>query len=120
MMRRVTAVTGVVISSAARTAVGAYGKSLRDVAPTDLGAVAARAALERAGLEGSRSIKSCSENVIHTAPEDMYMARVVGIKAGIPKEAPALTVNRLCGSGVQAIVSAAFQARIPRFQPQDR
>jgi acetyl-CoA C-acetyltransferase len=45
--------------------------------------------------------------VIHTAPEDMYMARVVGIRAGIPKEAPAFTVNRLCGSGVQAIISAA-------------
>ena len=107
MARRVTAVTDVVISSAARTAVGAYGKSLRDVAPTDLGAVAARAALERAGLEGEHVDQVVFGNVIHTAPEDMYMARVVGIKAGIPKEAPALTVNRLCGSGVQAIVSAA-------------
>ena len=99
--------TDVVISSAARTAVGGYGKSLRDVPPTELGAVAARAALERAGLEGEHVDQVVFGNVIHTAPEDMYMARVVGIKAGIPKEAPALTVNRLCGSGVQAIVSAA-------------
>ena len=99
--------TDVVISSAARTAVGAYGKSLRDVPPTDLGAAAARAALERAGLEGEQVDQVVFGNVIHTAPEDMYMARVVGIKAGVPKEAPALTVNRLCGSGVQAIVSAA-------------
>jgi acetyl-CoA C-acetyltransferase len=100
-------VTDVVISSAARTAVGAYGKSLRDVPPTDLGATAARAALERAGLEGEQVDQVVFGNVIHTAPEDMYMARVVGMKAGVPKEAPALTVNRLCGSGVQAIVSVA-------------
>jgi acetyl-CoA C-acetyltransferase len=100
-------VTDVVIASAARTAVGAYGKSLRDVPPTDLGAAAARAALERAGLQGEQVDQVVFGNVIHTAPEDMYMARVVGIKAGVPKEAPALTVNRLCGSGVQAIVSAA-------------
>ena len=99
--------TDVVISSAARTAVGAYGKSLRDVPPTDLGAAAALAALERAGLEGEHVDQVVFGNVIHTAPEDMYMARVVGIKAAIPKEAPALTVNRLCGSGVQAIISAA-------------
>ena len=99
--------TDVVISSAARTAVGAYGKSLRDVPPTDLGAVAARAALERAGIEAEQVDQVVFGNVIHTAPEDMYMARVVGIKAGIPKEVPAFTVNRLCGTGVQAIVSAA-------------
>jgi acetyl-CoA C-acetyltransferase len=103
----VTAATNVVISSAARTAVGAYGKSLRDIPPSDLGATAARAALERAGLEGAQVDQVVFGNVIHTATEDMYMARVVGMKAGIPKEAPALTVNRLCGSGLQAIVSAA-------------
>jgi acetyl-CoA C-acetyltransferase len=100
-------VTDVVISSAARTAVGGYGKSLRDTPPSDLGATAARAALERAGLEGAQVDQVVFGNVIHTATEDMYMARVVGMKAGIPKEAPALTVNRLCGSGLQAIVSAA-------------
>jgi acetyl-CoA C-acetyltransferase len=100
-------VTDVVISSTARTAVGSYGKSLRDVPPTDLGATAARAALERAGIDGQQVDQVVFGNVIHTGPEDMYMARVVGMKAGIPKEAPAFTVNRLCGTGVQAIVSAA-------------
>ncbi|HYF28156.1 MAG TPA: beta-ketothiolase BktB [Baekduia sp.] len=98
--------TGVVISSAARTAIGSYGKSLAGVKTTDLGATAAEAALERAGLQGEQVDHVVFGNVIHTAPEDMYMARVVGMKAGIPKETPAFTVNRLCGTGVQAIVSA--------------
>jgi acetyl-CoA C-acetyltransferase len=100
-------VTDVVIASAARTAVGSFGRSLRDVPPTELGANVARVAIQRAGLEPGQLEQVVFGNVIHTAPEDMYMARVVGIKAGIPKEAPAFTVNRLCGSGVQAIVSAA-------------
>ena len=97
----------VVIASAARTAIGGFGKSLRDVPTTELGATAARAAIERARLEPEQVEQVVFGNVIHTAPEDMYMARVVGIKAGVPKEAPAFTVNRLCGTGVQAIVSAA-------------
>jgi acetyl-CoA C-acetyltransferase len=99
--------TDVVIASAARTAIGSFGKSLRDVPPAELGAKAARAAIDRAGLEPGQVEQVVFGNVIHTAAEDMYMARVVGIKSGIPKEAPAFTVNRLCGSGVQAIVSAA-------------
>jgi acetyl-CoA C-acetyltransferase len=97
----------VVIASAARTAIGDFGKSLRDVPTTELGTTAARAAIERAGIEPERVDQVVFGNVIHTAPEDMYMARVVGINAGVPKEAPAFTVNRLCGTGVQAIVSAA-------------
>jgi acetyl-CoA C-acetyltransferase len=100
-------VSDVVISSVARTAVGSYGKSLRDVPPSDLGAIAVRAALDRAGVVPERVDQVVFGNVIHSAPEDMYMARVVGMKAGIPKDAPALTVNRLCGTGVQAIVSGA-------------
>jgi acetyl-CoA C-acetyltransferase len=98
--------TNVIISSAARTAIGSYGKSLKDVAPTDLGATAATAALQRAKIEPAQVDHVVFGNVIHTAPEDMYMARVVGIKAGVPKETAAFTVNRLCGTGVQAIVSA--------------
>ena len=97
----------VVISSAARTAVGSYGKSLKDVPPTDLGATAVTAALERAGVQGEQVDQVVFGNVIHSAPEDMYMARVVGMKAEIPKEVPAFTVNRLCGTGVQSIVSGA-------------
>src|SRR3954447_13926814 len=99
--------TNVVISSAARTAVGSYGKSLKGVPPTDLGATAAKAAIERAQIQPGQVDHVVFGNVIHTEPADMYMARVVGMKADIPKETPAFTVNRLCGTGVQAIVSAA-------------
>jgi acetyl-CoA C-acetyltransferase len=100
-------VTEVVITAAARTAVGRYGGSLKDQPPTDLGALATRTALERAGIEADQVDQVVFGNVIHSAPEDMYMARVVAMKAGIPQEVPAFTVNRLCGTGVQAIVSAA-------------
>jgi acetyl-CoA C-acetyltransferase len=99
-------VTNVVISSAARTAVGSYGKSLKDVPPTELGAIAARSALERANVAPDQVEHVVFGNVIHTQPSDMYMARVVGMEAGVPQETPAYTVNRLCGTGVQAIVSA--------------
>jgi acetyl-CoA C-acetyltransferase len=100
-------VSSVVISSAARTAIGSFGRSLRDVPPTELGATAARAAIDRAGLDPGQVDQVVFGNVIHTSPEDHYLARVVGIDAGIPKESPALTLNRLCGSGLQAIVTAA-------------
>jgi acetyl-CoA C-acetyltransferase len=99
--------TSVVISSAARTAVGSFGRSLRYIPPSELGATAARAAIERAGLDPAQVEQVVFGNVIHTAPEDHYLARVVGINAGIPEVSPALTLNRLCGSGLQAIVSAA-------------
>jgi len=98
--------TNVVISSAARTAIGGYGKSLKDVKPTELGAIAARGAIERAGIGADQVEHVVFGNVIHTQPADMYMARVVGMEAGIPKETPAYTVNRLCGTGVQSIVTA--------------
>ena len=99
--------TEVVIASAARTAIGSYGKSLAGVPPSELGALAARAALERARVEPDQVEHVVFGNVIHTEPADAYMARVVGMKSGLPKEVPAYTVNRLCGTGVQAIVSAA-------------
>ena len=99
--------SSVVISSAARTAIGSFGRSLRDVPPAELGATVARAAIERAGLDPGQVEQVVFGNVIHTSPEDHYLARVVGINADIPKESPALTLNRLCGSGLQAIVSAA-------------
>jgi acetyl-CoA C-acetyltransferase len=99
--------TDVVIASAARTAIGSFGRSLKDVPPSDLGATAAKAALERAQTDPADVGHVVFGNVIHTEPGDMYMARVVGMKAAIPKETPAYTVNRLCGTGVQAIVSAA-------------
>jgi acetyl-CoA C-acetyltransferase len=99
--------TDVVIVSAARTAIGSYGKALASVPPAELGATVAAAAIERAGIEPARVDHVVFGNVIHTEPGDAYMARVVGIRAGLPKEVPAYTVNRLCGTGVQAIVSAA-------------
>ncbi len=99
--------TDVVIASAARTAIGSYGKGLVDVPPADLGAIASAAAIERAGIEPGQISHVVFGNVIHTEPGDAYMARVVGMRAGVPKEVPAYTVNRLCGTGVQAIVSAA-------------
>jgi acetyl-CoA C-acetyltransferase len=98
--------TNVVIAAAARTAIGSYGKSLAAVPPSDLGATAASAALERASISPDQVDHVVFGNVMHTEPADMYMARVVGMKAGVPQEVPAYTVNRLCGTGVQAIVSA--------------
>ena len=81
--------TNVVISSAARTAIGSYGKSLAGVAPSDLGATAAKAAIERAGIAPEQIEHVVFGNVIHTETADAYMARVVGMKAGVPKETPA-------------------------------
>jgi len=100
--------TGVVIASAARTAIGSYGKSLKDVPATELGITAAKAAIERAGLRPEQIEHTVFGNVIHSSTDDMYMSRVVSIGAGVPKEAPSLTVNRLCGSGVQSIVTATM------------
>jgi acetyl-CoA C-acetyltransferase len=99
--------TDVVIASAARTAIGSYGKGLASVPPSELGTIAAVAAMQRAGIEPAQVDHVVFGNVIHTDPADVYMARVVGIRSGVPKEVPAYTVNRLCGTGVQAIVSAA-------------
>jgi acetyl-CoA C-acetyltransferase len=100
--------TGVVIASAARTAIGSYGKSLKDVPATELGVTAAKAAIERSGLKPEQIEHVVIGNVIHSNTNDIYMSRVVGVGAGIPIETPALTVNRLCGSGVQSIVTATM------------
>ena len=77
--------TDVVIVAAARTPIGSYGRSLRDVPPTALGALAARTALERSGIDPGDVEQVVFGNVIHTEPKDMYMARVVGMEAGIPE-----------------------------------
>ncbi|OIP09068.1 MAG: acetyl-CoA acetyltransferase [Betaproteobacteria bacterium CG2_30_68_42] len=97
----------VVVVSAVRTAIGDYGGALKGLAPTDLAARVAREAVARAGIEPARIGHVVFGNVIHTEPKDMYLSRVAMIDAGIPKETPALTLNRLCGSGFQAIVTAA-------------
>jgi acetyl-CoA C-acetyltransferase len=97
----------VFVLSGKRTAIGDYGKTLKDIAPTKLGEIAIRAALAAAHVDAAEIQQVVMGNVIHTEPRDCYLSRVCAIDAGIPVEAPALTVNRLCGSGLQAIISAA-------------
>ncbi len=97
----------VVVLSGARTPIGDYGGALKDVAPTDLAAHAIREAVRRANIETRQVQQLVVGNVIHTEAKDMYLSRVACIRAGLPEETTALTVNRLCGSGMQAIVSAA-------------
>lgn len=97
----------VVVVSAVRTAIGTYGGGLAGTPPADLAALCVRESVSRAGLEAAEIGHCVIGNVIHTEPRDMYMARVAAVNGGLPVETPALTVNRLCGSGLQAIVSAA-------------
>jgi len=96
----------VFIVSGKRTAIGDFGKSLKDFSPTKLGEIVIRAALKEANLQAGEIEHVVMGNVIHTEPRDAYLSRVAAVDAGIPVETPALTVNRLCGSGLQAIVSA--------------
>ncbi|MGE5569758.1 MAG: acetyl-CoA C-acyltransferase family protein [Rhodospirillales bacterium] len=97
----------VVVVSAVRTAIGKYGGSLKDKPPTELGSIVIREAVKRAGIEPKEVQHVTMGNVIHTDAHDMYVSRVAAVNAGIPIETPALTLNRVCGSGLQAIVSAA-------------
>ncbi|ROU01220.1 acetyl-CoA C-acyltransferase family protein [Histidinibacterium lentulum] len=96
----------IVILSGARTPIGSFGGGLADVPPSDLGAAAIRAALDRASLDPGSVGQVVMGHVINTEPRDMYLSRVAAMAAGIPDTVPALNVNRLCGSGAQAIVSA--------------
>ena len=98
--------TDIVILDGARTAIGTFGGSLAATPPIELGAVAAKAALERSGVEGGQVGQVVFGHVINTEPKDMYLSRVAAMQAGIPDTTPAMNVNRLCGSGAQAIVSA--------------
>lgn len=97
----------IVILSGARTAIGTFGGALAQTTPIELGTVAAKAALERAGVAGEQIGHVAYGNVINTEPKDMYLSRVASMQAGVPNSTPAMNVNRLCGSGVQAIVSVA-------------
>jgi acetyl-CoA C-acetyltransferase len=97
----------VVVVSGVRTAIGDFGGSLKDFSPTDLAARVVREALARAQVNGDEVGHVVFGHVINTEPKDMYLARVAAINAGVAQHTPALTVNRLCGSGLQAIVSAA-------------
>ena len=97
----------VVVVSGARTAIGDYGGALKELAATKLGATAIREAVARAGIDPAAVGHVVMGSVIHGEARDMYLSRVAAIEAGVPVGTPCLTVNRLCGSGLQAIVSAA-------------
>lgn len=99
--------TDVFIVSGVRTAIGAFGGSLKDTAPSELGVATAREAIARAGVAADAIGHAVYGQVLPSEPRDAYMARIIAIESGLPVETPALTVNRLCGSGLQAIVSAA-------------
>ncbi|MEL6642499.1 MAG: acetyl-CoA C-acyltransferase family protein [Pseudomonadota bacterium] len=97
--------TDIVLLDGARTAIGTFGGSLAATPPIELGATAAKAALERSGVDGAQIGHVAFGHVINTEPRDMYLSRVASMDAGVPDTAPAMNVNRLCGSGAQAIVS---------------
>ncbi|MDY0309419.1 MAG: acetyl-CoA C-acyltransferase family protein [Castellaniella sp.] len=97
----------IVIVEACRTAIGDFGGALKDVPPCELGEVVVRGVLERAGVAADDVGHVVFGHVINTEPRDMYLSRVAAMNAGIPQAVPAFNVNRLCGSGLQAIVSAA-------------
>ena len=95
------------ILSAVRTAIGTFGGSLMTKEPHELGSLVATEAMARAGVDPAQIGHVVFGNVIPTGPKDAYLARIAAMNAGIPQEVPAMTLNRLCGSGVQAIISAA-------------
>jgi acetyl-CoA C-acetyltransferase len=97
----------VVVLSGVRTAIGDYGGGLKDKPPTELAAAVVRGVVKRAGIQPEEVEHVVFGNVIHTDVHDMYLARVAAINGGLSDATPALTLNRLCGSGLQAIVSAA-------------
>ncbi|ARE40479.1 3-ketoacyl-CoA thiolase [Rhodovulum sp. P5] len=99
--------TGIVILGGARTAIGAFGGSLSGVPPIELARIVSKAALARAKLKGDRVGHVAFGHIINTEARDMYLSRVAAIEAGIPETCPAMNVNRLCGSGAQAVVSVA-------------
>jgi len=102
----------VVFLSAVRTAIGSYGGSLKDVPPTELGAQCVAEAVKRADIAPDAVESVVVGNVIRTDPKDAYIARIAAIKGGLPIETQCLTVNRLCGSGLEAIVIAAQQIQL--------
>ncbi|GMQ49528.1 acetyl-CoA C-acyltransferase family protein [Vibrio sp. 10N] len=97
----------VVVLSGVRTAIADFGGSLKDVAPTELAGKVVAEAVNRAGVDGKEIGHCVIGSVTHSDRRDMYMSRVAALNAGLPISTPALTVNRLCGSGLQAVVSAA-------------
>ena len=99
----------IVVLSSVRTAVGGYGGTLKNTAPCELATTVIREAVQRAGVDPGAVGHTVLGNVIHTEARDMYVSRVASVNAGLPVDTPAFTLNRLCGSGLQAIVSATQQ-----------
>ena len=97
----------VVVVSGVRTAIGTFGGSLKDTPPTVLGATVVREALSRAKIEGAEVGHVVFGHVVNTEPKDMYLSRVAAVDGGCSQDTPAFNVNRLCGSGLQAIISAS-------------
>ncbi len=97
----------VFVVAAARTAIGDFGGGLKDVSPCDLGATVVKAVLERSGADPTQIGHLAFGHVVHTEPRDMYLSRVVAVNGGLPHSVSAFNVNRLCGSGLQAIISAS-------------
>jgi acetyl-CoA C-acetyltransferase len=97
----------VVVVSGVRTAIGTFGGSLKDIPPTVLGATVVREALSRAKVEGAEVGHVVFGHVVNTEPKDMYLSRVAAVDGGCAQDTPAFNVNRLCGSGLQAIISAS-------------
>src|ERR671914_517402 len=100
---------GVVFLSGARTGFGTFGGALKDFSATDLGVIAAQGALSRSGVEANAVDHVVFGNVLQTSADAIYLARHIGLRAGVPIETPALTVNRLCGSGFEAVAQGAHQ-----------
>lgn len=97
----------VVVLSAVRTPIGKFGGALKDIPPSELAAKVVCQSLQRSGLSSADIGHVVFGNVIHTDPKDMYLARVAALRGGLQVDTPALTLNRMCGSGLQAIVTAA-------------
>lgn len=104
------------IVSGVRTPIGTFGGSLASFRPAELGTIVMREAITRAGLAGSDVEAVVLGTVVPTQPKDMYASRVAAVNAGVPVEAPAMNVNRLCGSGLQAIISAAQGIALGEYQ----
>lgn len=102
----------VVVLSGVRTAIGGFGGSLKSKTPSELATLCVAEAVERSGAAADDFGHSVFGNVIHTERRDMYLSRVAAVNAGLPHETPAVTVNRLCGSGLQAIISATQQIEL--------
>jgi acetyl-CoA acetyltransferase family protein len=96
-----------VIIDGARTAFGSFGGTLKDLGATEMGVLVSKAALEKSGIAASEIGESIFGNVVPSGKDAIYLARHIGLKSGLPIEVPALTVNRLCGSGLEAIILAA-------------